>query len=73
MVSFMISLSSRKTQICEVNIMLKIGDFSKLSQISIRMLRHYDDLGLLPRLQKSINSAKKETPNGVSFLIFKIF
>lgn len=28
--------------------MLKIGDFSKLSQISIRMLRHYDDLGLLP-------------------------
>lgn len=28
--------------------MLKIGDFSKLSQISIRMLRHYDELGLLP-------------------------
>lgn len=27
--------------------MLKIGDFSKLSRISIRMLRHYDDLGLL--------------------------
>lgn len=27
--------------------MLKIGDFSKLSQISIRMLRHYDGLGLL--------------------------
>lgn len=27
--------------------MLKIGDFSKLSQISIRMLRHYDELGLL--------------------------
>ncbi len=28
--------------------MLKIGDFSKLSQISIRMLRHYDEIGLLP-------------------------
>lgn len=42
--------------------MLKIGDFSKLSQISIRMLRHYDDLSLLPRLQKSINSAKKRDP-----------
>ena len=28
--------------------MLKIGEFSKLSQLSIRMLRHYDDLGLLP-------------------------
>lgn len=27
--------------------MLKIGDFSKLSRVSIRMLRHYDDMGLL--------------------------
>lgn len=27
--------------------MLKIGDFSKLSRISIRMLRHYDGIGLL--------------------------
>lgn len=27
--------------------MLKIGDFSKLSWISIRMLRHYDEIGLL--------------------------
>ena len=27
--------------------MIRIGDFSKLSRISIRMLRHYDDLGLL--------------------------
>lgn len=27
--------------------MLKIGDFSKLSPISIRMLRHYDEIGLL--------------------------
>lgn len=27
--------------------MLKIGNFSKLSRISIRMLRHYDDIGLL--------------------------
>lgn len=27
--------------------MLKIGDFSKLAQISIRMLRHYDEVGLL--------------------------
>lgn len=27
--------------------MLKIGDFSKLSRISIRMLRHYDELQLL--------------------------
>lgn len=27
--------------------MLKIGDFSKLSRISIRMLRHYDEMALL--------------------------
>ena len=27
--------------------MIRIGDFSKLTRISIRMLRHYDDLGLL--------------------------
>jgi len=27
--------------------LLRIGDFSKLSQATIKMLRHYDDLGLL--------------------------
>ncbi len=27
--------------------MLKIGEFSKLSRVSIRMLRHYDEIGLL--------------------------
>ena len=27
--------------------MIKIGDFSKLARISIRMLRHYDEIGLL--------------------------
>lgn len=27
--------------------MLRIGDFSKLARISIRMLRHYDEIGLL--------------------------
>lgn len=27
--------------------MIKIGDFSKLSRISIRMLRHYNEIGLL--------------------------
>ncbi len=26
--------------------MLKIGNFSKLSRVSVRMLRHYDDIGL---------------------------
>ena len=31
--------------------MLKIGDFSKLSRVSVRMLRHYDDLGLLKPAQ----------------------
>ena len=27
--------------------MFKIGEFSKLSQVSIRMLRYYDEMGLL--------------------------
>jgi DNA-binding transcriptional MerR regulator len=27
--------------------MFKIGDFSKLSQVSVRMLRYYDEQGLL--------------------------
>ena len=27
--------------------MLKIGEFSKLSRVSIRLLRHYDEAGLL--------------------------
>lgn len=30
--------------------MLKIGDFSKLSRISVRMLRHYESMGLLKPL-----------------------
>lgn len=37
--------------------MLKIGDFSKLSRISIRMLRHYDEIGLLvPKSTDSFTS-----------------
>ncbi|MBQ8134616.1 MAG: MerR family transcriptional regulator [Clostridia bacterium] len=31
--------------------MLKIGDFSKLSMVSVRMLRHYDKIGLLKPVQ----------------------
>lgn len=31
----------------EVNKLFKIGDFSKLTMISIRMLRHYDNINLL--------------------------
>lgn len=27
--------------------MFKIGEFSKLGQVSVRMLRHYDQMGLL--------------------------
>ena len=26
--------------------MLKIGEFSNLSRVSVRMLRHYDEIGL---------------------------
>ena len=31
--------------------MFKIGEFSRLSRVSVRMLRHYDQLGLLKPLQ----------------------
>lgn len=31
----------------EVVLMFKIGEFSKLAQVSIRMLRYYDEMGLL--------------------------
>jgi len=31
--------------------MLKIGDFSKLSRVSIRMLRYYDNIGLLKPIE----------------------
>ena len=31
--------------------MLKIGEFSKLSRVSIRMLRHYDEIGLLKSVE----------------------
>lgn len=31
--------------------MLKIGEFSKLSRVSIRMLHHYDEIGLLKPVQ----------------------
>jgi DNA-binding transcriptional MerR regulator len=34
-------------EVLEVHQLLKIGDFSKLSKISIRMLRYYDELGIL--------------------------
>ena len=40
-------LLSSEIRMCEVQTMLKIGEFSKLSRISIRMLRHYDEIGLL--------------------------
>lgn len=36
--------------------MVKIGEFSKLSRISIRMLRHYDEIGLLkPEISDPVN------------------
>ena len=33
--------------------MLKIGEFSKLSRVSVRLLRHYDEIGLLNRLKST--------------------
>ena len=41
--------------------MLKIGDFSKLSRVSVRMLRHYDDIGLLEAARQRLR--KEESIN----------
>jgi len=47
--------------------MIRIGNFSKLSQISIRMLRHYDDLGLLkPRTVDSSSGYRYYSPDQLS-------
>ena len=35
--------------------MLKIGEFSKLSRVSVRMLRHYDEIGLLKPAERTGN------------------
>ena len=32
--------------------MFRIGEFSKLTQVSIRMLRYYDEVGLLKDVYK---------------------
>lgn len=45
-VCFTLRMSSNETARGRMY-MLRIGDFSKLSMVSIRMLRHYDELGLL--------------------------
>jgi DNA-binding transcriptional MerR regulator len=43
--------------------MIKIGDFSKLSRVSIRMLRHYDELGLLkPHMVDSFTGYRYYAP-----------
>lgn len=44
-IPYMIKASSKS--LCEVAFMLKIGEFSKLSRLSVRMLRYYDASGLL--------------------------
>ena len=43
----MLCVSSKKHVRHGSTAMLKIGEFSKLSRVSVRMLRHYDEMGLL--------------------------
>ena len=41
--------------------MLKIGEFSKLSRVSVRMLRHYDEIGLLkPGITERISFRQRD-------------
>lgn len=52
--------------------MLKIGDFSKLSKISIRMLRYYDELGILvPETTNKESGYRYYSPEQLS-LAFRI-
>ena len=45
--------------------MLKIGEFSKISRVSIRMLRHYDDKekmdAFLSERQKELTKLSRDT------------
>ena len=43
--------------------MLKIGEFSKLSRISVRLLRQYDESGLLTPEATDPSPATAITPN----------
>ena len=46
--------------------MLKIGEFSKLSRISVRMLCHYDEIGFLkPGAGKAENCDSAPDPKGI--------
>lgn len=44
--------------------MIRIGDFSRLSRISIRMLRHYDEIGLLKPVQTDPDSGYRYYSEG---------
>jgi len=54
--------------------MFKIGDFSKLGQVSVRMLRHYDQFGLLkPDYIDKFTSYRYYTPGQLAHLNRIIF
>ena len=52
--------------------MLKIGEFSKLSRVSIRMLRHYDDIGLLKPAETDIFTGYRYYREDQLFIIGRI-
>ena len=52
--------------------MLKIGEFSKLSRVSVRMLRHYDEMGLLSG-EKEIRGQENGQERGGSCPCFICF
>lgn len=55
---------------------LKIGEFSKLTRVSIRMLRHYDEIGLLHPLETDVLTgyryySEKQLPVAARIAAFK--
>lgn len=76
-ICFRVKLSS-EMHMCKEELMLKIGDFSKLSRISIRMLRYYDETGLLvPELVDDCTGyryySEKQLPRAGMIRAFKEF
>lgn len=56
--------------------MLKIGEFSKLTRVGIRMLRHYDEIGLLHPLETDVLTgyryySEKQLPVAARIAAFK--
>ena len=49
---------------------MKIGELSKASGVHIKMIRHYEAMGLLPKARRSQSGYRMYTPKEVQYLVF---